>query len=147
MQAIKKLEKMGYNINVNDGKINFDFINGSIPSIEEAERLISDIKNNETKVIDLLEQEEARANHREAIKGYYIPYGFNECYGKQLTQRSYVFIQRIDLTSLWTGYRLTYNERNDISTQKDTIEDTDFKKVLNRTERYVKNFLEYINKG
>lgn len=144
MESIEKLEKMGYIIKEKNNKIVFSYKSGTISDIKKVERLIKKIKNNEDEAIVSLKKRSIKTNHNTALKFYYLPYEYNKLYGKQLTKNSFIFIQKI--SKVWISYRITYNEDKEISTQRNIIESKNFINVLNRSEKYIKNYINYIER-
>lgn len=145
MKSIIQLEKMGYNFTLFNENIEISFVSGTIPDPLEAEELLKDIKDNKEKAIDFIRKREEKEIHKIALKNKYLPYSFNECYGKQLTINSFVFIQKIDGSTNWTGYRVTYDEDNEIMSEKTIIESRSFTDVIKRTEIYINNFIKFID--
>lgn len=95
-----------------------------------------------------LDQELMKQDHAKAIEKGYLPYSFNECYGKQITSNAYIYIQRLQEGDSWTSYRLTYNYIDgNIKSEKTIIEGQDFIQVLDKTEKYIKQYLEFISRA
>ena len=80
-------------------------------------------------------------------KGF-LPYSSGECYGRQVTRNSHIFIQRInEFSDIWTGYRVTYgHEENEIRSEKTIIEDRNFNKVILRVESYIRKYLDFVKR-
>lgn len=155
MESLKKLEDMGYSIKVkksdvvlhdysNESRLIFDYKSGTISDLEEVEKTIREIRLNEKKVINFLDERTKKENYNAALKHNYLSYSYDECYGKQLTNNSFIFIQKILDSKVWTSYRITYNEFLNIASDKDIIESDDFIEVINRTEKYIKNYIDFI---
>ena len=146
MDSIIKLEEMGYSFTIDNEDIRIGFISGTIPEPMEVERLLEDIKTNKQIAINFIEYRENEKAHKKAIEEGYLPYSFGECYGKQLTTNSFVFIQKLDDSKSWLGYRVTYDEDNNIVSEKTIIEDLDFKNAITRVEIYINNYFKFIDK-
>lgn len=80
-------------------------------------------------------------------KGF-LPYSPGECYGRQITRDSHIFIQRIEGSSnTWTGYRITYDyENNGINSERTIAVGKNLNSVILRVEIYIRNYLEFIRR-
>lgn len=79
-------------------------------------------------------------------KGFLI-YAMGECYGKQITINAEILIQRVnDDLPIWTGYRRSYDQYNNLKSEKIILESENLFKVLTATENYIKNYLNFIKR-
>ena len=70
-------------------------------------------------------------------------------YGKRVTKNAYIYIQRVEESNaLWTSYRLTYNYIDGtIKSERTILEGQDFMQVLGKTEKYIRDYLEFISRA
>lgn len=124
-------------------KDDFKITLGVSPAKEEKEENETDINS-----LDIEDHSPEKQFESSLISKGYLPYSAGECYGRQLTKNSYVFIHKVkEGCSLWTGYRITYDEYGDVRNNKTIIQDNSFIRVMNRVETYIDNYLNFINKA
>ncbi len=148
MQSLLKLEDMGYIFGVDQLDIIYDFRSGTIPDADEVESLLLDLKENKCKVIDFLKARQIKIDHQLALERNYLPYSMGECYGRQLTRDNELFIHKLDKdVEVWTVYRVRHDRSNkEPIGDREILQTTSFTNAIERAEKYIDNFLKYIDK-
>lgn len=137
---------MGYIFGVDDTDIIYDFRSGQIPDTNIIDDLLLDLKDNKNNVICFLNKRQDIKDHGTALENGYTPYSMGECYGRQLTLNNELLIQKINNSDYWTVYRIKhYKGDSRPVTERFILETKDFSEAIERAERYIDNFLKYIN--
>lgn len=116
-------------------------------SLVYIQKLINDLKENKTEAMLILQNHKSenyllQARKYALNKNYLVS---NDIYCKQLTRNSYIIIDF--LNEQWEAYRLTYDNYNNIKSEKDILTDDDLINVINRAEKYIYNYLSFIRKA